>query len=177
MWLPRQVTLSSHANLARCISATEKQLNYQWENGEGWADSFECIECLLTSTLYDNPVYTSCVKSCRSHVWEWDVLVFVRPASAAWANGAAAGIMNKVTYFSFDLVGGKNKSSGNWGKSHQKREQCVIRGSGNLPLPVIIISFYVRGGWFSGSLALLSGILVDPTPSLMYLYPSLLPLQ
>lgn len=36
--------------------------------------------------------------------------------------------------------------------------------------------FYPRVEWFTGSLALLSGVLVDHVPSLAYLYPSLLPL-
>lgn len=36
-----------------------------------------------------------------------------------------------------------NISSGNWGKSYQRGEQWVITGSGNLPLPVLIINFFL----------------------------------
>lgn len=36
-----------------------------------------------------------------------------------------------------------NISSGNWGKSYQRGEQWAIRGSGNLPLPVLIINIFL----------------------------------
>lgn len=80
----------------------------------------------------------SCVKSCHNHVWEWDVLVFVRLALVAWAKLAAARIMNKRTSV-LTLSIENNQSSGNWGKRYEKEEQRVIRGSGNLPLPVLLI--------------------------------------
>lgn len=43
-----------------------------------------------------------------------------------------------------------NISSGNWGKSYQRGEQWVIRGSGNLPLPVVIINIFLPVAVWSG---------------------------
>lgn len=45
-----------------------------------------------------------------------------------------------------------NISSGNWGKSYQRGEQWVIRGSGNLPLPVLIINVFLPFAVWSGIL-------------------------
>lgn len=43
-----------------------------------------------------------------------------------------------------------NVSSGNQGKSYQRGEQWVIRGSGNLPLPVLIINIFLPFAIWSG---------------------------